>query len=341
MQIGVIGAGAVGGAIAALLARGGHDLEVTARGDHLAAIRDQGLRLTGAWGDHTAFVEANETLTRGPELVIVATKVQDAAAAIRDNIQLLRGVPVVVVQNGLDGIAIAKAASPRSDVVGALATFATSYVSPGEIAITTPGPTYLGVAAEENDVPARYAARVLDAVMPTTVIPNFAGAQWTKLVINQINALPAITGLSAQEVISRWPLRRIMTASMRENVRIGLASHVHFETLQTLSHRRLRLFAAMPLWVGQVLPALMGRRLGKRPNPGSTLQSIRRGKPTEIDYLNGAVVHAAEKIGRTAPVNARLVELVHAVERSGEFLSPADVVAEVSRRSLPAAEQPA
>ena len=327
MRIGVVGAGAVGGAIAALLARGGHEVEVTARGAHLDAIRERGIRLTGGWGEYTAAVGANETLTRSPELVIVATKAQDAAAAIRANIALLRDVPVVVVQNGLDGIAGAKAASPRSDVVGGLATFASSYLSPGEITITTTGPSYLGVEAGSSDVPARYAARVLGEVMPVTLIPNFRGAQWTKLLINQINALPAITGLSAQEVIGHRSLRRIMTASMRENVRIGLASGVHFETLQGLSHRRLRLFSMLPLWIGQVLPAMMGARMGAVPNPGSTLQSIRRDQATEIDYLNGAVVRAAEAIRRTAPVNATLVRLVHEVEASGAFFPPDEVEA--------------
>jgi len=326
MRVGVVGAGAVGGAIAALLARGGHEVEVTARGAHLDAIREHGIRLTGGWGTYTARVEANEVLTRGAELVIVTTKAQDAKAAIRANIKFLRDIPVVVIQNGLDAIDTAHAASPRSDIVGGLATFATSYLSAGEITVTTPGPTYLGVAGGD-DLPARYAARVLGAVMPVSVVPNFVGAQWTKLVINQVNALPAITGLSVQQVVAHGALRRIMAASMRENVRIGRASKVQFEKLQGLTPRALALFSIMPLWIGQLLPALMSARIGRTPNPGSTLQSIRRGQATEIDYLNGAVVRAAAAIGRTAPVNERLVELVHQVEASGTFLTPAEVAA--------------
>lgn len=327
MRVGVIGAGAVGGAIAALLARAGHDVEVTARGAHLDAILESGIHLTGAWGDYTAHVAAGEVLRRAPELAIVTTKAQDAVVAIRENIALLRGIPVVVVQNGLDGISAAAAAAPRSDIVGGLATFASSYLSPGQVTVTAGGPSYLGVAAEVSDVPARYAARTLGAVMPITVIPNFAGAQWTKLVINQVNALPAITGLSVQEVVGDGRLRRIMTASMRECVRTALRSRVRFEPLQGLGHGGLRLFAALPLWIGQLLPVLMTRRMGSTPNPGSTLQSIRRGQATEIDYLNGAVVRAAEAIGRTAPVNDLLVRLVHGVEDSGDFLSADDVVA--------------
>jgi 2-dehydropantoate 2-reductase len=324
MQVGVVGAGAVGGAIAAVLARGGHAVEVTARGEHLAAIQEHGIRLTGAWGEHTALVRAATLLTQAPELVIVATKAQDAVAAIRENLRLLRGVPVIVVQNGLDGPANAKAASPTSDIIGALATFASSYLSPGEVNVTAGGPTYVGVTAG-NDLPARYAVQVLDPVMPTSLVPNFVGAQWTKLVVNQVNALPAITGMSVQEVVSNLRLRHIMTASMRETVRVALANRIHFEKVHGLGHRGLRMFSMLPLWLGQALPAVMSAQMGSTPNPGSTLQSIRRGQPTEIDALNGAVVRAAEARKHHAPLNAKLVDLVHEVEASGTFLTEDEV----------------
>jgi 2-dehydropantoate 2-reductase len=116
---------------------------------------------------------------------------------------------------------------------------------------------------------------------------------------------------------------------MRESVRVGIKSGVHFETLQGLSHRRLRSFAAMPLWAAASLPRLMARRMGKTPNPGSTLQSIKRGQTTEVDYLNGAVVRAAQAIGREAPVNAELVRFVHEVEKNKKFFTSAEVVARV------------
>lgn len=315
--------------MAALLARGGHNVEVTARGDQLGAISAGGIRLSGAWGNHTANVAAGPVLTRGPELVIVATKAQDAAQAIGENVRLLRGIPIVVVQNGLEGMANARAAAPRSDVVGGLAMFASSLTGPGLVSVTTAGHTYIGGGSHEHDVPARYVSRILSGVMPTSVVSNFTGAQWTKLVVNQINALPAVTGMSAQDVIDNGPLRRIMTVAMRENVRIGLRSGIRFEKLQGLSHRLLSLFSIAPAWLGQTLPAMMGARMGSNPNPGSTLQSIQRGQRTEIDFLNGAVVRAAERIGRTAPVNAALVDLVHEVESGGGFLSPGEVVARV------------
>lgn len=327
MKIGVIGAGAVGGALAALLSRAGHEVVVVARGAQSEAIESDGIRLGGAWGEHTARVSVVQRLARGPELVIVATKAQDAAEAVRESAAVLSGIPVVVVQNGLDALVTAQLAAPRSDIVGGLATFASSYLSPGEITITAPGRLFVGVARGAGDLPALYAARVLDEALPTTVVPNFAGAQWTKLVINQVNALPAITGLSAQEVVGRSALRRVLTASMRECVRTGFANRIRFEKLQGLDQGMLRLFANAPLWLGQALPAAMARKMGSVPNPGSTLQSIRRGQTTEIDYLNGAVVRAASAVGRTAPINAALVAMVHEVESSGGFIAPEDVVA--------------
>jgi 2-dehydropantoate 2-reductase len=327
MRIGVIGAGAIGGAIAALLAANGHEVEVTARGQNLRVIASGGIRLTGGWGSFTADVSAGETLTRAPGLAIVATKAQDARAAILANAKLLNGIPVVVVQNGLEGVASTGPLLPRSDIVGALAMYASSLVGPGHIAITTTGTTYIGGG---GDLPARYAVSILNEVMPTELTGNFVGAQWTKLFVNQVNALPAITGLSVQEVVADAQMRRILTRSMRENVRVGLASHIRFAPLQGLTAARLRLFANSPLSLAESLPGLMARRMGAVPNPGSTLQSIRRGALTEVDFLNGAVVAAAEKVGLVAPVNAALVHLVHEVEKTHEFLTPAQVVERVN-----------
>jgi 2-dehydropantoate 2-reductase len=228
------------------------------------------------------------------------------------------------VQNGLEGIAGSVSLLPRSDVVGALAMYASSLVGPGHINVGTTGTTYVGGG---KDLAARYAVSILNDAMPTELAGNFVGAQWTKLFVNQVNALPAITGLSVQEVVANPQLRRILTRSMQENVRVGLASGVRFAPLQGLSEARLRIFLRTPLPLAESLPKLMAKRMGAVPNPGSTLQSIRRGALTEVDYLNGAVVAAAEKAGLTAPVNAAIVELVHEVERGNAFLTPAEVAA--------------
>ncbi|WP_431280118.1 ketopantoate reductase family protein [Leifsonia poae] len=330
MRIGVIGAGAIGGTIAALLDRVGHLVEVTARGEHLEKIRSSGLRLSGAWGDHVARVDAAETLHTKPELVFLCTKAQDAAAAIRENRAQLTGIPFVVVQNGLAGLEQARTLLPGSDCVGALALYAASFLSPGSVSVTTPATTYLGAGSGAAPEAAVAATRILNAAMPAVAIENFSGAQWTKLIVNQINAMPAITGLSAQDTLGDRRLRHIITAGMREATRVGFDAGVHYGSIQGLTNGLLRFVASAPAWAGQIVPLMMRRRMGETPNPGSTLQSIRRGQATEIDYLNGAVVGEAAQLGREAPINAALVELVHEVERTRRFL-PAETVVERMR----------
>lgn len=328
----MIGAGAIGGALAALLDRAGNDVEVTARGAGLAAIKAGGIRLSGQWGDHVAPVTAGERLSRRPELAIVATKAVDAPGAIRDNLEWLSGIPVLVVQNGLSGISASVDAAPKSDIVGGLAVFAASFLEPGVVTVTTGGPLYVGAGldsssgADASDIPARFVAKVLGTVLDTRFVPDFAGAQWTKLIVNQVNAIPAITGLSVQAVISDRRLRRVMTASIRENVRVARARGTRFAPMNGLGNGILRLVGIAPLSLGQLLPLAMRRRMGAVPNPGSTQQSIRRGQPTEIDYLNGAVVEAAKGTSVPTPVNAALVAMVHEVEKTGQFLPASEVV---------------
>jgi 2-dehydropantoate 2-reductase len=327
VRIAVIGAGALGGTFATRLASAGHDVTVTARGAQLAAIRAGGIRLTGGFGDAAAHPRALERLTERPELTLVCTKAQDASAAIADNAAVIDGSPVIVVQNGLDGVTTASRLLPASECFGALSIIAANYTEPGVVNVTTAAPTYLGRGDGKADAQTRHWQAVLEAAVPTMAIDNFVGAQWTKLIVNMLNALPAVTGLSVQEVVDDPPLRRVMTASMREAVRVGMARGVHFGSLQGLGNRRLRVFARLPLAVGQALPLMMRARMGNVPNLGSTLQSLRRGQHTEIDYLNGAIVRVAGIAGVAAPVNALMVELVHEVEERGSSLSPEDVVA--------------
>jgi 2-dehydropantoate 2-reductase len=331
MRIAVIGAGALGGTFATRFAQAGHDVTVTARGAGLAAIRERGIRLEGGFGLGQSHPTALERLTETPDLALVCTKAQDAEAAISDNAAVLDGAAVIVIQNGLDGVETARRLLPGSDCFGALSIIAANYTEPGLVTVTTAAPTYLGRGSGPADQATRRWQAVLAEAVPTQVIDNFVGAQWTKLVVNMLNALPAITGLSVQTVVAQPGLRRIMTLSMREAVRVGLRRGIRFGSMQALGHRRLRVFALLPAWAGQALPLMMRARMGTVPNLGSTLQSVRRGQRTEVDYLNGVVVREARLAGRAAPVNSRLTALVHEVEQRGSFLTAAEVLERFSR----------
>ena len=293
--------------------------------------------MDGVWGGFTALVGAARTLDPVErDLVILSVKTTGTADALRENAAAIAGVPLLVVQNGLDAIDEAERASIEpSALMGALATWASSHLSPGAVTVTGSGRLFVGAAHGTPTPLVRRVAHTLAEAVDTTVVDDFAGAQWTKLVINQVNALPAITGLSVQEVVADNRLRRILTGSMRETVRVGLGAGIAFESLQGLSDATLRRFSRMPLWLGQSVPKAMAERMGRVPNPGSTLQSIRRGQPTEIDALNGAVVRVARATGQEAPLNRLMTELVHRVERTGEFVPVAEVVEAAEATPVP------
>ena len=331
MRIGVIGAGALGGTFAVLLEQAGHEVAVTARGEHLAAIRASGLRLEGAYGAASARPAAAEVLDGAPDLALLAVKAQDAPEAARQNAAALRGVPLVVVQNGVAGPQSLQEALPSTPTIGAASMIAASYLSVGTVTVTAAGPTVLapGTASAAQ---VRLAADVLGAVVEVRVSGDLAGVQWSKLVVNQLNAAPAVTGLSLQETMASLPLTTAIAAAMRETIRVAQAQGVRLEGLPSLPPSLIRALTLLPLpLAARTLRRGVLARMGEVPNPGSTLQSIRRGRPTEIDHLSGAVVAEGRRRGLRAPVNARIVALVHEIESSGRFLAPEDA----ARRLLP------
>lgn len=332
MRVGVIGTGAIGGTVAALLGEAGHDVCVTARGPQGAAIGTHGLVLEGAWGAHRSRPRRVERMTADRDVVYVCVKAQDADAAIRAQAGQIATARVVLVQNGVTGLRDAAGLLPHATVVGALALFAATIAEPGRVLVTAPGDVWFG--SEDADAgfgQAAAEAAFLDAVLPSHAVRDFAGCQWTKLIINQVNAMPAITALSVQETVDHPGLRRIIARGLREAVRVASATGVRFGRIQGLGPGILGIVEHAPVGAAGLLLRAMARRMGAVPNAGSTLQSIRRGRPSEIDFLNGAIVARAREHGRRAPVNAALVGLVHEVERTGRFLSPDEVLRRVPR----------
>jgi 2-dehydropantoate 2-reductase len=333
VRIAVIGAGAVGGVLAALAARAGHDVIVTARGEHGAAIARDGLELSGAWGLWRARMSVVEAIEPPVDLLILATKVHDSLEALRAAASCA-GTPVLVVQNGFGGADAVRDALPGSPVAIGLALFAASLTTPGRVTVTAAAPLVMGGdhVAVERSLP------LLREWMPAevTVTTDIHGAQWTKLLINQVNALPAITGLSVQDVIAHDGLRRILTRGMVETALVGRALGVRWVQLGSVGAAEVEELLTDDPALAERVPRLLADRMGSVPNPASTLQSIRRGRPTEVDALNGAVADAAGGVRIPAPVNAAMVALVHEVELTGRFLTPDEVVLRVPAENDPA-----
>lgn len=329
MRIAVIGAGAVGSVIGGLLANAGEDITLIGRRSHVDAVNRDQLRIDGALGTMRVRVAAAERLDFKPNLVLLTTKTQGVAAAAREIRPYAIGVPVVTMQNGIRSDELVAKVLGKDDILSCVVLFGATFLEPGSVTYSPQGVLVLGVPFGSIDERARTIAATLNRAIPTHLSANIAGAHWTKLIVNENNALPAVTGLSIQDVNRQPALNNLSILLMREAMATIAAAGIKLTSLPKLPAAALRTMLRMPLPVAARLLRLLSRSLGKTPALGSTLQSIRRGESTEIDYLNGEIVALGRRTGRPTPCNAAVVDLVHQVESTGKFLTAGEVTAAV------------
>ena len=320
--IAVIGAGAVGSALGALLHRAGENVVLIARPAHTAVIRQHGLQVDGDAGDFIAPVEAAETLNFRPDLALLTVKTQDVIAAVKANQAFLMDVPVVTFQNGIRSDELVAGILPREQILSAVVLMHVTYSLPGKVIVVYRGKLILGRPYGLRDSKLEEVAHILNQIVPTRVTDNIQGAHWLKLIVNLNNALPAITNLTMSQVYADKTLRNLAVGLMREGLRVIDRGNIRLESLLEVSIGLTKLINWMPSGIaGRIAAAKVRRLTTVWPLWGSTLQSIQRGRPTEIDYLNGEIMELGKRYGEDTPLNTKIVELVHQVERTGQFLS--------------------
>ena len=331
MRIAVLGAGAIGSAVGALLARQGHDVTLVARPEHVEAIRARGLRVEGTLGSFTVPLAASPSLEVRPDLALLTVKTQDVDSAVRACREFLQGVPLVTMQNGVRSDAMVAALLPPDGLLSAVVVVTATYLSAGQVTLVDRGHIVLGRPGRRRDALVARIASVLDAAVPTAVTDHVAGAHWLKLLMNLNNAIPAMTNLTLREVSQDPFLRRLAVALMREGLVVADRARIVLAPLPGVPVGTVRLMTRLPWPLAARLFASRAGRLGQGfPVLGSTLQSLRRGRPTEIDFLNGEIVDRGRQLGIPTPRNEKAVQLVHEVERTGRFFSPASLRAAFS-----------
>ena len=335
MRVAVIGAGAIGSVIGGLLARANEEVVLIGRRPHVDAVNRDGLRIDGALGTMQVRVGAAETLGFRPDLALLTAKTQVVAATAREVSPYVVGVPVVTMQNGVRSDELVADVLGAEDILSCVVLFGATFLEPGSVTYAPPGRLVLGAPFGPIEERTRTVAALLNKAVPTHLTANIAGAHWTKLIINENNALPAVTGLSIQDVNRQPALRRLSVLMMREAVATIAAAGIKLVSLPGVPAAALRAMLRLPLPATSHLVGLLSQSLGNTPALGSTLQSVRRGEKTEIDYLNGEVVALGKRTGIPTPYNGAVVKLVHEVEATGTFLTTEEVTAAVRTAARP------
>ncbi|HVC80249.1 MAG TPA: 2-dehydropantoate 2-reductase [Chloroflexota bacterium] len=338
MRIAVVGAGAVGCMLGARLAEHGHQVTLIGRTDQVEAIHAHGLHIEDARGSRRYQIPALCALESCPDLVLLTVKTQDVVAACRALLPLAQDVPVLVMQNGLQADRLAAEVLGRPNVIGAVLMCAATYLASGSISVQFPGWAIVGEPFGPPRARTAAVARVLRDALPTYPTRHLTRVRWSKLIANLNNALCAATGLSAGE-IGRSPAGRLASLrGMREGYRVIRAAGIALDHgLYGLSPRAIRshpdvaliavlqagmtpMLATLPERAAlAVLAAASRSRLQRLPLRFSTYQSIARGKPTEIEYLNGEIVRLGARLNMPTPYNTHFVSLVRQVEQAGAF----------------------
>jgi 2-dehydropantoate 2-reductase len=171
-------------------------------------------------------------------------------------------------------------------------------------------------------------AGILKKAFPVTVTPSIMGMKWLKLFINFNNSIPACLNLSMQETFADLDFCRLSILLLREGLQIIRAAGIEMVSLPSFPVERILGLAEMPMDDAAGIIQQTLTRLSREPLYGSILQSIKRGKPSEIDFINGEVDLLAASLQREAPLNRKIVALVHQVENTGVFFSPKQLKAE-------------
>ncbi len=330
MKIAVIGAGAIGSVVAAGLFKSGEDVFLTGRADQVRAIQKNGLTIRRADGSENIRVPAAEVLDRDFDLVIFTTKTQDIEEAYMQNSQYLETPLILATQNGVQADNILSPHFFPEQVISSIVMFGATYVKPGEVTYNFPGDWIIGKRFVMNDNKVHDVAAILQKSFSVEVTDNILGMKWLKLFVNFNNCIPALIGKSMQDTFTDMDLCRLSVALLKEGLPIVLSANVKLCSLPQFPVERVQGLAAMPLEQGAAIMNKTLTGLSKEPLYGSILQSIMRGKTSEIDFINGEVVAVASAMRMDAPLNRKVVRMIHEVEETGRFFSKETVKKEFS-----------
>jgi 2-dehydropantoate 2-reductase len=301
-HVAVLGAGAVGCYFGGMLARAGHSTVLIGRRAHVDAFRAAGLHFEGLTFEEHVPVEASTEpeAVKGARLVLFCVKSTDTERAAEQIAPHLSPDALVAnLQNGVDNTERIQA-RVRCPVIPAVVYVATEMKGPGHLKHHGRGDLVIGSldGAPSNAAQEEIKAWFEAAGVPVVISDNVAGELWAKLVVNcAYNAISAISQLPYGRMIQGPAVRDVMRDVVEETLAVAKAAGV-------------RLAPDMLAKTYRIAEAMAGQY-------SSTAQDLARGRPTEIDHLNGYVLRQGEALGVPTPANRALYALVKLLEAKG------------------------
>jgi 2-dehydropantoate 2-reductase len=295
MQVAVIGAGAVGCYYGGLLLKAGHDVTFIGRQPHVDAINAHGLLLdTKTFRGHLPAKAASDTTNfASPDLVLVCVKSADTEQAGASLAGRLRPqTSVLSLQNGVDNAQRLSAVTGHA-VIPVVVYVGSEMAGPGHVRHHGGGDLAIGPSAASEAL-----AQIFQAAgVNITIADDIDKTLWSKLIINcAFNALSAVAGISYGPMLEVEGTRDVVTRAVQEATSVARASGVSIPD-DLLAHILN-------------IPTLMPNQMS------STAQDLARGKPSEIDFLNGHVVRKGVELGIATPTNQALQLMVKLAERA-------------------------
>jgi 2-dehydropantoate 2-reductase len=315
--IGVAGAGSIGCFVGGMLAAGGRRVALLARPRVIHEIERNGLRLTSFEGFDRTIAASQLTLSEDPgvfadaSVVLVTVKSADTPEIAE---AIARHAPtdavIVSLQNGVGNAAVLRERLPGRRVLAGMVPF--NVVAPGEGRYhrATSG----DIVVERDD--AGTADRLSVPGLRMRASADIAGVQWGKLLVNLNNALNALADLPLRQQLAQRAWRRLFADQIAE----GLAA-LRAEGIKPVSSTPIP-----PGWMPALLrlpdavfAVLLGGSMKIDPEARSSMwEDLQRGRPTEIDYLQGVITEIAGRRGLKAPLSRRIVTLIKQAEAAGK-----------------------
>ncbi len=298
MKLAIVTAGAVGAFFGAKFSQQGAQVSFVARGAHLQALKTKGLKITTRQGDFE-FGPATYTVTddaaeavNGADLVLFAVKSFDTETVARAlQLGLAANTSVMSLQNGVDNEEKIAAIIGAERTAGGIAYIFAGLSGPGVVSV--PANTGRFVLAEQTlagqplAALEEFKALCAAAGFPCETTPDIARVKWTKLVFNSaLNGWTTLKRTTLDKLLAEPESRAEVEGTLRETVAVATASGVSLDP--------------------NIIENTMKMATGLGAVGSSMLGDLERGKPLELEALNGYVVRQGQALGIPTPLNARL-----------------------------------